>query len=167
MATRMYWIERFSNGARLGIMARPRGEEWLPDEIEYLKKQNVLVLVSLLEMSEITELGLGKEAEVCAQCEIEFLHFPIPDRSVPSSEKLVSTFIKVLWEKLEAGTSVIVHCRMGIGRSSLIAGAVLLMYGRSTDQIIAQITAARGLKVPDTDDQVAWLRKRERAGPRA
>ena len=63
MATRMYWIERFSNGARLGIMARPRGEEWLLDEIEYLRKQNVLVLVSLLEKSEINELGLGKEAE--------------------------------------------------------------------------------------------------------
>jgi protein-tyrosine phosphatase len=167
MATRVYWIERFSNGARLGIMARPRSDEWLPDEIERLKKQNVLVLVSLLETSEITELGLGKEAEVCAQCGIEFLHFPIPDRSVPSSEKLVSAFIKVLWEKLEAGASVVVHCRMGIGRSSLIAGAVLLLKGYSTNQIIERITVARGLKVPDTHDQIAWLRKREKTGPRA
>jgi len=42
-------------------MARPRGNEWLEDEILSLKRQDVQVIVSLLERNEVYELGLEKE----------------------------------------------------------------------------------------------------------
>jgi hypothetical protein len=48
MPTKIYWIRTFPSGARLGIMARPRGNEWLEDEIRDLKKQNAAVLVSIV-----------------------------------------------------------------------------------------------------------------------
>jgi hypothetical protein len=58
MAIKIYWLHEFSTSARLGIMARPRGNDWLEEEILSLRKQNVQVIVSLLEKEEITELGL-------------------------------------------------------------------------------------------------------------
>jgi len=57
MYTKLYWLHKFDNNARLAIMARPRGGEWLEDEIIQFQKQHIGAIVSLLEPSEISELG--------------------------------------------------------------------------------------------------------------
>ena len=67
-----------------------------------------------------------------------------------------------LKEKLENGASIIVHCRMGIGRSSIIAAAVLLAKGYKAMNLIREISLVRGLQVPDTKEQVDWLVQLER-----
>jgi hypothetical protein len=41
MYTKIYWIHDFANGAKLGIMPRPRGDDWLEEEIVKLKKLKV------------------------------------------------------------------------------------------------------------------------------
>ena len=161
MPTKIYWIESFPNGSKLGIMPRPRGNEWLDDEILHLKKQKVTDLVSLLESTEIRELELGNEAAKCSEYGIEFINFPIADRHIPPPGDKIETFIKSLSQKMDESVSIVIHCRMGIGRSSIIAGAILLLKGYKANNIITQITAARGLKVPDTEAQLSWLRKIE------
>ena len=61
MYTKIYWILDFANGAKLGIMPRPRGDDWLEEEITKFKKQNIGLLVSLLEQHEMNELGLRNQ----------------------------------------------------------------------------------------------------------
>lgn len=161
MPVKIYWIETFANGARVGIMARPRGNEWLGDEVMSLKKQRVQLLVSLLESTEIDELGLWQEEALAHENGIGFINFPITDRSIPKYEKKTDSFLGLLSSKIEEGQSVVVHCRMGIGRASIIAGCVLVQKGHLASNIIQKISSVRGLKVPDTEEQVAWLRKRE------
>ena len=161
MAVRIYWLHEFGNLARLGIMARPRGEDWLEDEILGLKKQGVQVMVSLLEPDEIAELGLGRQADLCSKHEIDYVNFPIPDRGLPKQDGKVKALIGRLKEKIDIGSTIVIHCRMGIGRSSIIAGSLLLTAGYKTSGIIAHITKIRGLRVPDTDEQIAWLKKQE------
>ncbi|MBC9912556.1 protein-tyrosine phosphatase family protein [Chitinophaga varians] len=158
MLTRIYWLRQFDNGARIGIMPRPRGGDWLEDEIINFRKQKVTHIASLLEREEIIELGLTQEEAICAKHEIEFLHFPIKDRGIPSHP---NEFIKLLSKKIDEGATVVIHCRMGIGRSSIIAGSVLLMNGYIADEVFEYISRARGLKVPDTEDQIKWLKARE------
>ena len=46
-------------------MARPRGDDWLEDEINHLKNNEVGVLVSLLERDEIYDLKLDNEEQFC------------------------------------------------------------------------------------------------------
>lgn len=140
-------------------MPRPRGEDWLEDEIIHFKRQEVTILVSLLEQEEIQELGLQEEGALCALHGIKFIHFPIKDRSVPS---YADELIQMLSDKINAGAAVVIHCRMGIGRSSIIAGSVLLLNGHKVDEILNNISAVRSLKVPDTDEQIAWLRNRDK-----
>src|SRR5882762_8177135 len=111
MSSRVYWIAKFENGARLGIMARPRGEEWLEDEMGALARQQVGVVVSLLEPAEVAELGLREEGELCGAKGMEFIGFPIPDRKVPLAGEKLEAFIGLLARKIEAGSSVVVHCR--------------------------------------------------------
>ncbi len=57
MYTKIYWLHQYENNTRLAIMARPRGGEWLEDEIVQFKKQHVNVIVSLLGPAEIAELA--------------------------------------------------------------------------------------------------------------
>ncbi len=54
---------------------------------------------------------------------------------------------------LGAGKSVVVHCRQGIGRSGLIAIAVLMQAAQKLDEAIALVSRARGREVPETPEQ--------------
>lgn len=152
----------FANGAKLGIMPRPRGDDWLEEEIIKFKKQNIGTWVSLLEQHEINELGLRNQQTLSSKHELEYINFPIVDRSVPEKGSKIDSLIETLYQKTQTGNSVVIHCRMGIGRSSIIAGCILLKAGFKTDQILHKITSARGLKVPDTDQQIQWLKSREK-----
>jgi len=142
-------------------MARPRGDDWLIDEIANLKKQNVGLLVSLLEKEEINELGLRQQEVVCKSNSIEFINFPIADRDIPKTTDKIDWLIIYLTNKLQDGIAVVIHCRMGIGRSSIIAASVLLQTGLKADKIIEDISKIRGLKVPDTERQLQWLKTRQ------
>jgi len=160
--TKIYWIHTFDNSARIGIMARPRGNDWLEDEITNLKNNQVGVLVSLLERDEIYDLNLDLEKELCLTKNISYINYPIPDRDVPKQNDNTDQLIDSLTKKLNEGLSVVVHCRMGIGRSSIIAAAVLLKYNLKTNDIIENIIRIRGIKVPDTEKQLLWLKEREK-----
>jgi protein-tyrosine phosphatase len=160
--TKIYWVHDFANGAKLGIMPRPRGGDWLEEEIIKFKKQNIGTWVSLLEQHEINELGLRDQQTLSSKHELEYINFPIVDRSIPEKGSKIDALIETLYQKTKTGNSVVIHCRMGIGRSSIIAGCILLKAGFKTDQILQKITSARGLKVPDTDQQVQWLKSREK-----
>jgi protein-tyrosine phosphatase len=162
MYTKIYWIHDFAIGAKLGIMPRPRGDDWLEEEIIKLKKQNIGSLVSLLEQHEITELGLRNQPALCSKHDLEYINFPIVDRSVPEKGSKIDSLIEQLYQKILNGNSIVIHCRMGIGRSSIVAACVLLKQGFKTEQILQKITLARGLKVPDTDAQIQWLKNREK-----
>jgi protein-tyrosine phosphatase len=155
-------VHDFANGAKLGIMPRPRGSDWLEEEIIKFKKQNIGTWVSLLEQHEINELGLRDQQTLCSKHELEYINFPIVDRNIPEKGSKIDSLIETLYQKTQTGNSVVIHCRMGIGRSSIIAGCILLKAGFKTDQILQKITSARGLKVPDTDQQVQWLKSREK-----
>jgi len=50
---------------------------------------------------------------------------------------------------------------MGIGRATIIAGYLLLKSGYNTEEVIVHISKIRGLRVPDTDEQITWLKKQE------
>ncbi|WP_089900105.1 protein-tyrosine phosphatase family protein [Chitinophaga arvensicola] len=155
-------MEQFPNGGRLGIMARPRGNDWLESEILHLKQQGVKVLVSLLETHEVKELELRKEESYCTQHGVAYINFPIKDRGIPENSLGTTAFLQSLAAEIDAGHAVCIHCRMGIGRSSLIAGGVLLLKGHPFKGLLDKISRLRDLKVPDTTEQEQWLQEKSR-----
>ncbi len=56
-----YWIDLGS--CRLAILPRPRGFDWLADDIAAARRAGVDVLVSALTETESEELGLSEEAK--------------------------------------------------------------------------------------------------------
>ncbi|GGM59052.1 hypothetical protein ACFFX1_41745 [Dactylosporangium sucinum] len=53
-------------------------------------------------------------------------------------------------------THVVAHCRIGIGRASLLAAGILALTGVPPERAWPLIERARGLPVPDTPEQRAW-----------
>src|ERR1700739_4962988 len=68
----------------IAIVARPRGNDWLCEEISALPREGIEILVSMLTDEEAEELGLNDESAECATVGISFVNMAIPDRSVPS-----------------------------------------------------------------------------------
>ncbi len=152
----VFWVEGVLPG-RWGICARPRANDWLDDELRGARTNGVDVLVSLLEPSEASELGLSDEGDAAVRAGLEFWSFPIADRKPPEVTEQANAFAQRLHAAVLAGKSVVVHCRMGIGRSSLMAGAVLVLSGATSDEAWARLSRARGTVVPDTFVQKTWL----------
>lgn len=158
MHTKIHWINHPTISEKyLGTMERPRGNDWLDDEINALKSQEVDCLVSLLEYSEQEELHLLEESNICKKYNIDFLNFPIEDVTTPTSEAAFLRFTQQLVTYLNQQKKVVIHCRMGIGRSSMLAAAVLIKMGCPTQGIFELISQFRGLEVPDTEEQKAWI----------
>jgi hypothetical protein len=156
MRSQVHWIDLPSPG-RLAIMARPRAGDWLDEEIAGWRAEGIDIVVSLLEAEEVSELGLQREPALCREQGIAFMSFPIPDRGVPPSLAATAALARALSKSVGEGKAVAVHCRAGIGRSSLIAACVMVCSGIAPTAAFDVIGRARGLNVPDTDGQRDWL----------
>jgi protein-tyrosine phosphatase len=162
--SRIHWIEM---PGRFAIMARPRADNWLEVDIIEWRTSGVDLVVSLLEREEVSELGLQREAELCRACGIEFISFPIPDRGVPEIQQ-ASDIARSIADGIASGRSIAVHCRAGIGRSSVIAACAMIWSGIEASEALTLIRAARGVIVPDTEEQRDWIiafGKASRASP--
>lgn len=142
---------------RLAIMPRPRAGDWLRDEVASWHQAGFTCVVSLLDSDEVSELGLEWEAETCRQSGIDFLTFPVPDRGVPHSADELAILVESLISRLRAGQGIAIHCRIGVGRSALVAACVLAAVGQPVETAWQSIQKARGMSVPDTPEQRAWV----------
>ncbi len=158
MNPKLYWIDGPWPG-RLAISARPRGGDWLEDEISGWRRAGVDAVVSLLTPHENEDLQLAEEPRLARAHGIKFVSLPIEDRSVPPSWEDASRAVAKATEMLQEGKNVAVHCRQGIGRSGILAAALLIKSGSTPGDALTQISGARGLEVPETSEQMAWIQE--------
>jgi protein-tyrosine phosphatase len=156
MRTEMYWIDGSWRG-RLAIVPRPRGGDWLEDEISTWQSLGIGVIVSTLTREEAEELELTQEKEICEKAEIDFVAFPIADRGLPPSMNAILDLALRLEQRLAEGKKVAIHCRQGVGRSALLAACVLAVSAVDATSAWERIAAARGCSVPDTNEQREWV----------
>jgi predicted protein tyrosine phosphatase len=156
MGTELHWVDGPWTG-RLAIAARPRGGDWLDDEMAHWHHSGVDTVLSLLSPDEEHTLGLGKEAGAVRAQGMDFISFPIPDRQVPGSETELAAALESVSARLSAGKNVVVHCRQGVGRSGLVAACLLVRKGLDPSAAVEIIGAARGVAVPETSAQRQWI----------
>lgn len=152
----IYQVECIGSGF-LAVMAKPIAGEWIEDEFSGIAYEGIRQIVSLLEPHESYELGLQNEEMLAIQYGMEYISFPIKDRHLPSSLKQFSELTTNLYHQIASGKNTVIHCRSGIGRSSLVAGGVLLHCGFTAKHAFEHISQKRGVQVPDTKEQTNWL----------
>ena len=158
MATKLYWAQGPWPG-KLALAARPRGGDWLEDEMAAWRRGGIDTVLSLLTPEEEQELDLKNEAREVKQEGMRFLSLPIPDRDVPRAESEVRTAVEKLDADLSSGKNVVIHCRQGIGRSGLVAACLLITKGLSSGAAVDTLTAAHGTQIPETADQRRWIER--------
>lgn len=142
---------------RLAVAPRPRGSDWLGDELAGWRAAGADVVVSLLTPGEAAEFGLTDEPAAAAARGLRFVGFPVPDRATPASAADFRRLVEATAGELAAGRGVVVHCRQGIGRAGLVAAAVLVAAGLDPEAAARRVGLARGRPVPETPAQRRWL----------
>ena len=156
MSGKLYWLDESWPG-KVALSARPRGGDWLPDEIADWQRNAIGTVVSLLERQEEEDLDLQREAAEVRGKGLEFLSFPIPDRNVPRSEAMLAQMLENIDHELSKGKNVLIHCRQGVGRTGLVAACLLVKKGLSPGAALEKITIVRGVPVPETEEQREWI----------
>ena len=152
MRTRIFWLNE-----NFGIMSRPLGGDDLMEEIKYWKKLEVNIVVSFLTDEENEELGLEYERMDCRKEGFDFIKFPIDNHQVPDSYLKTKELVNSLIDKINQNNKILMHCRGGIGRVSIISASILsILQNVSVKQSFENISKIRGLDVPDTDEQIVW-----------
>ena len=156
MFTELHWADGPWPG-KLAMSARPRGGEWLEDEVAHWRRSGIDSVLSLLENHEELDLDLVGEATVVRCQGMQFISFPIVDRQVPESQKAFVKMLDKIETELNGGRNVLLHCRQGIGRTGLVAACLFLAKGYSAESAIERLSAARGLPIPETAEQRLWI----------
>lgn len=113
-------------------------------------------VVSLLEPDEAARLGIGNEKVMCRTAGLDYVNFPIPDMQLPDRAAF-TTFASTLASRIRAGDHLAVHCRASIGRTGMLTCAVLGQFAYDASAALAHVSAARGVAVPDTPAQRAFI----------
>jgi protein-tyrosine phosphatase len=115
----------------------------------------VEVVLSLLAAEEMAALGVAEEAAWCEAVGMSFVSFPVEDFGVPGEGS--AALLEQVGGWLDAGRTVVVHCRGGVGRSATIAAGLLVRRGSTPEAAFEQVGRARGLPVPETRAQRQWV----------
>lgn len=157
-AASIYWVKKIEPW-KIALAARPRGSEDLDDEMLAWRAAGVDLVVSLLETSEVRELELAQQEASCANNNIAFMRFAIPDRGIPEYQREFKSLIESLTQHVFNGKSIAIHCRAGIGRTGLVACCLLQSLGMKSGQAFRLLSEARGITVPDTTEQQRYAEK--------
>jgi protein-tyrosine phosphatase len=111
---RLYWVNNLEG--HLAIASAPRPEIPLDEALLAWKEEGVDIVVSLVDDMEMPGL-LVAERSLCEELNIDFIWFPVPDKTVPPSRVAVWALAEQLKNEIVSGKSVAIHCRAGIGRS--------------------------------------------------
>ena len=119
------------------------------------------------EASALARLAIGAVLELRAEerqrlaplskAGLHYLHLPTPEQGAPTEEELARAADWVRQE-LDDDRKVLVHCRLGSGRSATVVVAVLLRMGYPLSEAMA-LARHRHPEAVLSDAQVAVLRR--------
>ena len=109
----------------------------LHSDLKSLKKQGVYCIVTLVDDSEIVDLGIKNFTDSISK--FNFRHYCeiIKDRSIPSVDQSdnIKALLKNIRNQISLEKNVLVHCNAGLGRSGLIAALLVKTIGTFPDSI--------------------------------
>lgn len=121
-------------------------------------------LVSLMEDFEYGKYEMGgmkKFFESAEAAGLAVRHFPILDVDVPRPEQdeEYAAYIGDIITDLEAGKTVVAHCRGGIGRTGTVAASVLVGLGHDPDEAMSIVREARSPRMLEVEWQEEYVRE--------
>jgi protein-tyrosine phosphatase len=106
-------------------------------DLKSLKKQGVYCIVTLVDDSEIVDLGIKNFSDSISKFNFRHYREIIKDRSIPSVDQSdnIKALLKNIRNQISLEKNVLVHCNAGLGRSGLIAALLVKTIGVFPDSI--------------------------------
>ena len=125
-----------------------------PDDIHALARTGITHVVD-------TRAEYRDDIQAMARENIELLHLPTPD-TYPLTVEQLRQGASWVQERIKQGGRVLIHCEHGVGRSVLLACAVLVYGGMKAQDALNLVQAKRWQAAPN-QRQVARLKEFEDA----
>ena len=115
-------------------------------------------LLLLVEDHELETCGVPDIAErLPRDHDVEVIRFPVPDMDVPADPVAYRAMLAGVLARIEAGETVAVACRGGLGRTGTAVGCLLVMAGLPPEEAIALTRRSRRGTIED-DGQEDFVR---------
>lgn len=96
---------------------------------------------------------------------VRYQRFALVDHGVPESMQQMAVILDAIDEAIDTKSGVYVHCRAGIGRTSMVVGCHLIRHGYKSNEALEAlnmlwIESARSktfMHVPETDAQELFI----------
>ena len=151
-------------GWRVGLTFAPgkcgpsgEGPPWERDvavDLDLLAREGIRTIACLIEAHEFAQWHIEALLSAAAARNIEFLHRPIRDVSVPTVEAARSLVGELIARR---DSPILIHCIGGLGRTGVIAGCLLRALGVAPDETLRRLVAARGSRCPNTPEQKRFV----------
>lgn len=109
----------------------------MADDIDFLKRRNIDIIVNLTE---------NENNSALAEAGFELIHFPIKDMYIPDLLKTYTICTKLKFS-LEEGSSVLLHCKAGLGRTGTIQACLLVNHGRTAEEAVSEVRRSKPMAI--------------------
>jgi atypical dual specificity phosphatase len=131
---------------RLAGMPRPGTDAAMEDDIAFLKRHGIDLLVSLT-----TDVP---GAAQLAEHSIESLHIPVHDFQAPTMQQMLE-FVERAASVIENGGHVGVHCTAGMGRTGTMLATYFVYQGGTPEEAISRIRELRPGSIETAEQEEA------------
>ena len=131
---------------QLAGMPRPGTDATIEEDIAFLKRKDIDLLVSLTT-------DVPGTAQLAEQ-DIESLHIPVHDFQAPTMQQILE-FVENTSSVLANGGRVGVHCTAGMGRTGTMLATYLVYQGSTAEEAIATIRELRPGSIETVEQEEA------------
>ena len=152
------WITNNLFAGRIGITLCPGKYQpvswsggWNRDldiDISAIEDSGATLVVSLVEETEMKDLGVQGLGKAILARELEWIHIPFEDTTAPDYKwmKVFDLVAPSILASIKNGNSIVIHCKGGLSRAGTVAALLLCSMGID---VIAAIELIRNVRSRD------------------
>lgn len=144
-----------SGGGTLGLSFCPGKKQatsltggWDRDvamDVATIREWGATTVITVLEKEEMAQLGVARLGDEVKQQGMDWIHLTLPNDAIPGHAFLAqwNAVRQAVHARLENGEKLFIHCMGGIGRTSLLAGMMMVEQGTSAKDAVEAVRSAR------------------------